>query len=64
MQSKFAGSLRQVRGAIIKMLHEGAHGDLAIAQKLEFEERFIRQALAGLKRDGLVTSAKGSWQIA
>lgn len=65
MQSKFVGSLREVRGAIMKMLNtEGAHGDLAIARKLEFEERFIRQALAGLKKDGLITGRKGSWQVA
>lgn len=65
MQSRFVGSLREVRGAIMKMLNsEGAHGDRAIARKLEFEERFIRQALAGLKKDGLITGTKGSWQIA
>lgn len=64
MQSKFSGSLREVRGAIIKMLNEGAHGDLALARKLSFEERFIRQALSGLKKDGLVVSSRGSWRIA
>jgi A/G-specific adenine glycosylase len=64
MQTKFVGSLREVRGAIIKVLHEGAHGDLAIARKLSFEEHMIRQALFGLKKDGLVVSSRGSWRIA
>lgn len=64
MQNKFVGSLREVRGAIIKILNDGAHGDLAIANKLSFEGHMIRQALAGLKKDGLVVSSKGSWRIA
>lgn len=64
MQSKFVGSIREVRGAIIKVLNEGAHGDLAIANKLSFEGRMIRHALTGLKKDGLVVSQKGSWRIA
>jgi A/G-specific adenine glycosylase len=42
MQNKFIGSLREVRGAIIKILSDGAHGDLAIAHKLSFEEHMIR----------------------
>ncbi len=64
MQTKFSGSLREVRGAVLKVLNTGAHGDLAIAQKLSFEERMIRQALTGLKKDGLVVSHRGSWRIA
>ena len=64
MQTKFAGSLREVRGAIIKVLNDGAHGDLAIANKLSFEGQMIRHALTGLKKDGLVVSNKGSWRIA
>ncbi len=64
MQNKFVGSLREVRGAIIKILNDGAHGDLAIANKLSFEGHMIRQALTGLKKDGLVVSNRGSWRIA
>ncbi len=64
MQTKFVGSLREVRGAIIKALHDGAHGDLALANKLSFEGQMIRHALTGLKKDGLVVSQKGSWRIA
>ncbi len=64
MQSKFIGSLREIRGAVIKVLNDGAHGDLALARKLSFEEHMIRQALSGLKKDGLVVGSKGSWRIA
>ncbi len=64
MQNKFVGSLREVRGAIIKVLNDGAHGDLALANKLSFEGQMVRHALAGLKKDGLVVSSRGSWRIA
>jgi A/G-specific adenine glycosylase len=63
-QSKFEGSLRQVRGQIIKMLGTGAHGDRALAQKLSFKESRVREALIGLARDGLVLAERGSWRIA
>jgi A/G-specific adenine glycosylase len=64
MQSKFIGSLREIRGAIIRVLGTGAHGDLALAHKLSFEEHRVREALMALKKDGLVVSHKGSWRIA
>lgn len=63
MQSKFEGSLRQVRGSILRLLHSGAHGDLALARKLSFDERMVRAALSGLRKDGLIISEKGSWRI-
>lgn len=64
MQTKFEGSLREIRGAVIKLLNTGAHGDLAISKKLQFDEKRVRDALNGLARDGLVLSEKGSWRIA
>ncbi len=64
VQTKFEGSLRQMRGAILKLLTDGSHGDLALAKKLSFEESRVRRALSGLKRDGLICSEKGSWRIA
>ncbi|HUO50207.1 MAG TPA: A/G-specific adenine glycosylase [Candidatus Paceibacterota bacterium] len=64
VQTKFHGSLRQIRGAILKVLTEGAHGDLAISKKLDFDDFYVRKALADLKKDGLITSEKGSWRIA
>jgi A/G-specific adenine glycosylase len=64
MQSKFSGSLREIRGAILRLLTTGSHGDLAIAKKLHFDERSIRRALQDMMHDGLVHSEKGSWRIA
>lgn len=64
VQSKFEGSLRQVRGAILKLLIDGSHGDKALAQKLSFDGKRIRDALHGLALDGLILSEKGSWRIA
>jgi A/G-specific adenine glycosylase len=55
-QSKFGGSLRQVRGAILRQLNEGKQptGDASR----------LRPALAGLARDGLIVKEKGKWRIA
>lgn len=64
VQTKFEGSLREVRGAILKILTDGSHGDLALSQKLTFEGKRIRDALHGLTRDGLILSERGSWRIA
>jgi A/G-specific adenine glycosylase len=64
MQSKFEGSVREVRGAILKMLTDGTHGDLALSQKLHFDGVRIRKALSGLATDGLIIGEKGSWRIA
>lgn len=63
MQNKFEGSLRQVRGAILKVLTNGAHGDLALAKKLASDAMRIRHALTALAHDGLIVSEKGSWRI-
>ncbi len=64
VQTKFEGSLRQVRGAILRILTTGAHGDLAISKKLSFDEKMVRDALSALARDGLVVGQRGSWRIA
>lgn len=63
MQSSFDGSLRQVRGAVLKLLHTGSHGDLALAKKLSFAQSRIHKALESLRQDGLILSEKGSWRI-
>lgn len=54
-QSKFEGSLRQVRGEILRQLHDGKKpkGDVRVSL-----------ALKGLERDGLVKKEKGKWLIA
>lgn len=55
-QSKFEGSLRQVRGEILRQLHANRQprGDTSRLQL----------ALAGLERDGLIKKEKGKWRIA
>ncbi len=54
-QSKFEGSLRQVRGQILRDLMKGKKG-----KKGEKWEK----ALTGLARDGLIMKEKGKWRIA
>lgn len=57
-QSRFEGSLRQVRGAILKALAQGHR-----VQSVPFDAERIKSALAGLARDGLITKQKGKWTI-
>lgn len=57
-QSKFEGSLRQVRGEILRQLMKGRKG-------VEWEEGGkMQKALEGLARDGLIENKKGKWRIA
>ena len=59
-QSKFEGSLRQVRGEILRTLTRGEnHNDLRCRYREKFE-----LALVGLVRDGLIVKRKGKWSIA
>src|SRR3989338_3993971 len=54
-QSKFEGSLRQMRGRVLRDVMQGRKG-----KKGEKWEK----ALAGLARDGLIVKEKGKWRIA
>ncbi len=67
-QSKFEGSLRQVRGAILRELHSGQQtGDslyVLIRANKHIRKIALEKALAGLERDGLVVKEKGKWRIA
>jgi A/G-specific adenine glycosylase len=54
-QSRFEGSLRQVRGQILRELMKGEKG----RKGKKWEE-----ALASLARDGLIVKEKGKWRIA
>lgn len=58
-QPAFKGSLREVRGAILRELHAGRS-----PETLPFGKQKISRALAGLARDGLITKKKGAWRIA
>jgi A/G-specific adenine glycosylase len=58
-QSKFEGSLRQVRGAVLQQLHKGPRETF---QGYEWDR--IKAALATLEKDGLIIQKKGKWRIA
>lgn len=58
-QGKFEGSLRQVRGAILRALHEGAS-----LKALPYEQTRLKTALASLRKDGLLAKEGKTWRIA
>lgn len=60
-QSKLEGSLRQMRGIIVKRLAEGPRTMKAFAREVD-DERFT-PALDGLIRDGLVARSKNELQL-
>ncbi|HEY4522452.1 MAG TPA: A/G-specific adenine glycosylase [Candidatus Paceibacterota bacterium] len=67
-QSKFEGSLRQARGAILRALHDSPESEANIRSDLKNLPRSdlgkFKTALAGLAKDGLVVKEKGKWRIA
>lgn len=66
-QSKFEGSLRQVRGAILRTLTEGGKTGKSIYILIRANKHIdgskIKGALASLVRDGLIDKRKGKWTI-
>lgn len=58
-QSKFEGSTRQVRGAVLRALHEGRS-----LKELPYERKRMNTALASLQKDGLVAKQSKGWRIA
>ncbi|HWP61619.1 MAG TPA: A/G-specific adenine glycosylase [Candidatus Paceibacterota bacterium] len=62
-QSKFDGSLRQVRGAILRELQNGPKNQRALHVGHRMSHMF-EKALEGLARDGLIKKEKGKWRIA
>lgn len=61
-QSKLQGSVREVRGQIIKLLSTGDLTQIAMTEELHVDERFD-QALQGLQKDGLVTKTKNYFHL-
>lgn len=57
-QPKFEGSLRQVRGAVLRTLTAGKQ-----PTTLSFENERLEKALAGLARDGLIRKTRGKWRV-
>jgi A/G-specific adenine glycosylase len=63
-QSKFEGSLRQVRGAIVKTLaQEGAAAIEELHEKTGFEYDRIKQALDKLHHESMVAESEGIYRI-
>ncbi len=58
-QSKFEGSVRQVRGAILRALHEGKP-----LKELLYDQKRIKAALESLVQDGLIEKRGKDWRIA
>jgi len=67
-QSKFEGSLRQVRGAILKALTiEKCLTEAALSRRLKNHRgvaSMIPRALAALTKDGLIKKKRSGWRIA
>ncbi len=57
-QSKLEGSVRQVRGQIIRVLSGGDITRLALAEQISADSRF-ETALTGLLADGLISESNG-----
>lgn len=58
-QSKFEGSLRQVRGAILRALHQGKP-----MKELLYDQKRMKAALESLQKDGLIAKQGKGWRIA
>ena len=64
-QSQFEGSLRQVRGAILKQLTLCESQTFTELRKvLSYEMEQIEEALEGLAKEGMVVKRNGKWNIA
>jgi A/G-specific adenine glycosylase len=63
-QSKFEGSLRQIRGATLRALHNSSSTERQISGRLSLPLLSIKEALEGLALDGLIVKKKGRWSIA
>lgn len=61
-QSPLRGSVREVRGQIIRALGEGGMNIEALRAAIQADDRFA-QALEGLRRDGLVSDTGGDFYL-
>lgn len=63
-QSKFEGSLRQVRGAILRELVGGGKSAVALTKKIGRSGSDIDRAVTGLVKDGLVRKRGNTYLLA
>ena len=62
-QSKFEGSLRQVRGTILRVLGDVRKTTKQMHSLVLANRELINEALHGLMRDGLIEKRDGKWSI-
>jgi len=62
-QSKFAGSDREVRGALVRTLTNGSHTQRQLQAKVKAAPERIRTQLARLHQEGLVQRNRGRWSL-
>jgi A/G-specific adenine glycosylase len=64
-QAPFKGSLREVRGAVLKTLsRDGTHTMRTLTQKNPFTREKIERSVASLARDGLIRKKGTRWELA
>ena len=63
-QSRFEGSNRQVRGAVIRALAAGAMTERELKKLTGFTLARLRAALKQLEREGMVAEARGRYSLA
>lgn len=61
-QAPLSGSVREMRGRIVKVLSSGPHEETALLELVVADSRF-ETALDGLKRDGLIESDGSRWRL-
>jgi A/G-specific adenine glycosylase len=63
-QKKFEGSIRQLRGQLIRALHTSPKSDAELYSLIRANRRIVLQAQKGLEKDGLIARKNGKWRIA
>lgn len=61
-QSRLAGSMREMRGRILKTLAIGPLTEKTLRQTVQADERFML-ALDSLQAEGLISLSRGTWQL-
>lgn len=62
-QSKFEGSLRQVRGAVLRALATGPLTIAALTNKTTYPKDRLDEALLGLSKDGMIEKVGVIWKV-
>lgn len=63
-QDTFAGSTRDVRGQLLRILSDGTRSEVEILKALKVTKPRVTEGLRGLKKDGMVVFKRGRWSVA